>query len=302
MLKPPETEEIINQVLNRPAAFLVVKCFYRLKRSPNFVTLFSLIFGVSSGYFFARGSGNSLIIGGLLLEMMIIFDCADGQLARLTGSSSEFGKTLDGLADMATHFSIFYCTALALFRQSGNSFPFFLAVLAQLSMYLHIMVFDHFKNFFISATKPDYSDRLESVEALKQRVSRSRDEGEGLIPFVSAKLYYLFYKLEHFVVSIGYPPEAEEISDIFVHPERFDPGMREIYYNRMKSVVKGWSFIGDTMHLSLFILFGFLNRVVFIFPVIIGLNGVMVLLVVIQRCAFRSLVREYEEGRIMLTS
>ena len=94
-LKPRETEEVINQMLNRPLAFITAKFFHRLRKSPNFVTLFSLSFGVASGLLFAKGEYYYVLAAAILLELMIIFDCADGQLARMSGMSSPFGKTLD---------------------------------------------------------------------------------------------------------------------------------------------------------------------------------------------------------------
>ena len=107
-LKPWETEEIVNQYINRPIAYLVARFFKRIGASPNFVTLLAMCFGVSSGFFFARGDYRAEVMAAILLAVMNLLDCADGQLARVLGKSSQLGKTLDGLGDMATHLSIFF--------------------------------------------------------------------------------------------------------------------------------------------------------------------------------------------------
>jgi len=168
-LKPKETEEILNQFFNRPLAYLTAKLFHKLKSSPNFVTMLSMAFGVSSGFLFAQGEYHYVLAAAILLELMIIFDCADGQLARMLRRSSPLGKTLDGLADITTHMAIFYGVAFALYRELGSVYPFFLGLVAQLSMYFHIILYDHFKNVFISVAKQDYVDKLESLEELRER-------------------------------------------------------------------------------------------------------------------------------------
>jgi len=293
-LKPQETEEPINQYLNRPLAFLVAKLCHRLNRSPNFVTLFSMLFGVSSGYFFSSGRFPYTVYGAALLELMIVFDCADGQLARISGKSSPLGKTLDGLADMATHFSIFYGVAFALFMQTGSFIPFILAVLSQLSMYLHIILYDHFKNVFINVTKPGYVDRVETLEQMRKRLKLD-DNGRSWLEKLPATLYYLFYRLENTVVSIGYPSSVRNFYNLFPDPERIESETRELYYREMRVSVKLWSLIGDTIHLTIFVVCGILSRLDLIYPVLLlYTNGMMVVVLFFQRVKFKHLGLERE--------
>ncbi len=291
-LKPPETEEFVNQYLNRPAAYLVAQFFHKLKASPHLVTVISMGFGISSGFFFARGTYASVMC--ILLELMIIFDCADGQLARLIDTSSKIGKTLDGLADMCTHFSIFYGVAFALYMKTGSFFPFFLAVLSQLSLYLHIALYDHFKNVFISVTRPDYGDKLESIDELGKRI-RDFDPNGSQFQLKVLKLYYKFYKLESIVVSIGYPPFTMNFYELYPHPEKIDPYTREQFYREMRFSTKLWSMIGDTIHLSVFVVCGVINRIDLIFPIIlIYTNFMMFIALLFQRVKFRKIGLERE--------
>ncbi len=293
-LKLPETEEFINKILNRPAAFLVTKAFHGLGQGPNLITLFSLLFGGSSGYFFARGEHRSFLLGALLLELMIIFDCADGQLARLTGKSSQFGKTLDGMADMITHFSIFYGVAFAQYREAGSVVPFALAFAAQLSMYLHIIFFDHFKNVFIYVTKPGYPDKTVKLDALKEQIKKCREDGLR-IRAMAAKLYYCFYRIEFAIVSAGYLPLANNFYELVPDLERIDRSTRELFYGEMKPVIKVWALIGDTIHLTIFVVCGFLGRIALIFPLLlIYTNAVMLFALFLQRAKFRKLKLERE--------
>ncbi len=293
-LKPQETEEPVNQYLNRPAAFLVAKLFHRLHRSPNFVTLFSMVFGVGAGCFFSLGRFPFTMYGAVLLELMIVFDCADGQLARMSGKSSPLGKTLDGLADMATHFSIFYGVAFALFRYTGSYVPFVLAVVSQLSMYLHIILYDHFKNVFINVTKPGYVDRVETLEEIRVRLKLD-DENTGRLKRLPATLYYLFYRLENAVVSIGYTSSVGSFYNLFPDTDMIDNSTRELYYKEMRVSVKLWSMIGDTIHLTIFVVCGFVSRLALIFPILIlYTNAMMVAVLLYQRLKFKQLGLERE--------
>ena len=287
-LKPWETEEIINRYFNRPLAYLVARFFKRIGATPNFVTMISMISGVSSGFFFARGDYRSDLIAAVLLELMIVFDCADGQLARVLGKSSQLGKTLDGLADMATHLSIFYGTAYSLSAKTGVLYPYILAAVAQLSMYLHIMLYDHFKSVFITVTYPDYEDKLENLEKLRDRADKAGDKGalSRLLP----KMYYMFYKLETAIVSIGYLPPVGNFFDLVPDPDSISPYSRERYYSEMRPAVRLWSFLGDTIHLTFFILFALLGKTYLLFPAIILLfNFYMIFVLVYQRNKFGQL-------------
>ena len=295
-LKPKETEEILNQFFNRPLAYLTAKLFHRLRQSPNFVTCLSMTFGISSGFLFAQGTYHYVLAAAILLELMIIFDCADGQLARMLRQSSPLGKTLDGLADIGTHMAIFYGVAFALYREFGSIYPFFLGLVAQLSMYFHIILYDHFKNVFISVAKPDYVDKLESLEELRERSMRERNrKASGNLKWLISQLHYLFYKIENYVVSIGYPAPANNFFDLFPEPERIDSHTRDIYYREMRVSVKLWSFVGDTTHLTIFVLFGIMGRLGWIFPaIVIYMNLHTAFMLVFQRIKYKNLGLERE--------
>src|SRR5256886_13085062 len=59
------------------------------------VTLWSLVIGLVAGHLFAYQDRWTNVIGFVLFIVSDIFDSADGQLARLRGSSTRFGRALD---------------------------------------------------------------------------------------------------------------------------------------------------------------------------------------------------------------
>ena len=293
-LKPPETEELINQLINRPLAFITAKVLQKLKATPNFVTLLSLLCGVSSGFIFSRGRYPDILLAGLLLQFMIVFDCADGQLARLTNRSSKLGRILDSLADLATHCSVYWGVAIGLYRNTGTVLPFILALSAQISMYLHMALFDHFKSVFITIARPDCIDQLDSLEKLKEKIEQLETKNSRLSSMLR-KIFLWFSKMESLVVSIGYISNSANFYEQFPDTENIDPQTRELYYNEMRVPTKLWTMIGDTIHLTIFVVCGLLNQALLIFPIIlVYTNVVMVVALFVQRVKYRNLGLERE--------
>jgi len=67
--------------------------------TPNQITLFGLIIGAGSGILFAQGNYWDSFLGGLLLILTAIWDCCDGDIARLKFMESDFGDKLDTICD-----------------------------------------------------------------------------------------------------------------------------------------------------------------------------------------------------------
>jgi phosphatidylglycerophosphate synthase len=67
----------------------------RLGLSPNAVTLAFIICGVAAGVVVAFGGLATAIIAVVLVQAGLLFDCADGELARLTKRTSVGGIYLD---------------------------------------------------------------------------------------------------------------------------------------------------------------------------------------------------------------
>ena len=92
------------------------------KIRPNAVTLVSaaLMLGASVVVAFAPMSWAWRIVTAAMLAVALVLDTADGHLARLQGTASEFGRWLDAvldeLADMALHMAV----AWGLFASTRN--------------------------------------------------------------------------------------------------------------------------------------------------------------------------------------
>lgn len=71
----------------------------RLGMSPNLITLISFGVGLLAAGSFALGDRWALVIGAILLQLSLIIDCVDGEVARATRKFSALGAWLDASTD-----------------------------------------------------------------------------------------------------------------------------------------------------------------------------------------------------------
>lgn len=81
---------------------------------PNHVTTVGLLVGLAGAACFARGDRASANLGALLYVVSQVVDHADGELARMTGKTSEFGHSYDRACDLAVKLSTFVGIGLGL--------------------------------------------------------------------------------------------------------------------------------------------------------------------------------------------
>jgi phosphatidylglycerophosphate synthase len=91
----------------RPLAHPLVLGFAGLRVPPPLVVAAAGVAGVAGAVELGRGS---LLAAALLVQLKTLLDNADGQLARLTGRTSAFGRYLDSEVDLLVNAAL--CAAL----------------------------------------------------------------------------------------------------------------------------------------------------------------------------------------------
>lgn len=115
-LKSSETEDWLDLHFVRPFCYYWALLFARLDIHPNTVTILSMFIGAGSAIFFGCASFYYNGIEGLMFNLIAIlllcladiFDCTDGQLARMTGKKSRLGRILDGVAGFVWFIPIYH--------------------------------------------------------------------------------------------------------------------------------------------------------------------------------------------------
>lgn len=79
----------------RKCSKLITKILVYFPITPNQVTIFDILLGILSAILFARGLYIFSIIAALVLQLWYIFDCVDGEVARIKNKCSYEGMYLD---------------------------------------------------------------------------------------------------------------------------------------------------------------------------------------------------------------
>jgi phosphatidylglycerophosphate synthase len=110
----------------------------KIGATPNQVTLASFAIGLYAAYLFALGDTWSLIGGAILLQVSIIVDCVDGELARYTRKFSELGAWLDAITDRVKEYAVFLGLAYGAMVQHGQNLWLLAAVLMAIQTFRHL--------------------------------------------------------------------------------------------------------------------------------------------------------------------
>ena len=144
----------------------VVQLLYPTPVTPNQITFISLVFGLASAGFYISEIPNSLVLGAIFLYGKVFFDNVDGNLARVRGTSSRFGRFLDSLTDFIVTVLVYIAATFYLVRTTATPDYWILGLLAMLSCFMQ-------STFFVFYLV-NYTSRVGSYE--KNRVDETITE------------------------------------------------------------------------------------------------------------------------------
>ncbi len=97
--------------------------------SPNGVTAVSLIVGLLAAALVVTGATWGWVLAAVLLQLALVIDCMDGEIARFSRRFSAFGGWLDGVGDRVKEYAVFAAAAAVAVRQ-GETSGWLLALIA----------------------------------------------------------------------------------------------------------------------------------------------------------------------------
>src|SRR5437764_4153118 len=157
-MKPPNdlshkgrsVEEWVDLHFFRPIGIRIARALQPTGISADQVTLWSLVIGVVAGHLFAYRDHWTNLIGFGLFIVSDVFDSADGQLARLRGTSTRFGRALDGISDSLRFINLYAHLVYRLLR-AGWWWPgaVLLVALAALAHAYQSAAVDFVRNAFL---------------------------------------------------------------------------------------------------------------------------------------------------------
>lgn len=186
--KSQDTEEWLDIHFTRPLGLLWARFFRHFHIHPNVVTILSIILGAAAGVMFYYPDMTHTVIGILLLIWANLYDSADGQLARMTGQKTRWGRILDGFAGDVWFFTIYAAICL---RLQGQHIPFtdinwgiWIWLLAALSGFVfhgkQCQLADYYRNIHLFFIKGEQGSELDNFKKLRAELSTLTWKKDGI--------------------------------------------------------------------------------------------------------------------------
>ncbi len=269
-LKDSKFDEPVTMFVFRPVAFIFVKLIYKTRISPNHVSLFGILLGITSSLFLSTGSTRNIIIAGIIYFFAIVADNADGMLARLTKKTSPLGRIIDGFSDYIVGIAMYLGMLSAINKGALSLRPFpydplWIVVAGAVSYIIHVVAVDYYRVEFtaygLGKSSSAEEEKLKYINELKKI---RKQKGHFLTKILIA-------------IFLGY---SSIQSGSKVRKFTYD---RKEYFEANKKLIMLWFWIGPAAHaLFLFLALIFLKLPIYFFYTIIIGNIFMAVMLIIQ--------------------
>lgn len=237
-LKPLAIEEFLDYYFYRRLAQQLVPYLIKFGISPNQITSLSLAFGLVASWFLY----HQLFVSSVLFALIaIVFDCCDGQVARLTGQTSPLGRVMDGFYDLVW-LSAFWVALLlsGYFQQNGLNWIFPLMVVSSASNIIHCWRFDGVKIKYLEMIDPSKSegdlDVSTAFELAKSELKKFNIFAVLLCLILMFQMYF-FVRGKHDKKQFNM--SSKQISDC---------------RKSLEPIINQWSYLGEGHHNSILLL------------------------------------------------
>ena len=173
-MKSRDIEGYFELYVTRTPGYLWALFFRCLHVHPIVVTLLSIVIGCASAYFFAFDDLRYNLIGMLMLIWANWYDCADGQLARMTGKTTLIGRVLDGFGGELWFICIYIGIAIRLYPVWGI---WIFLIILWAGFYCHSRqcgIADYYRNVHLWVTLGKEGSELDTSVELQKRFESLR--------------------------------------------------------------------------------------------------------------------------------
>jgi phosphatidylglycerophosphate synthase len=158
--KAYEIEELADVYFFRPLGMIFAQAARALRLTPSVVTMAGSAVGIAGGVLLY--TPRLALAGFALIIFHSILDSSDGQLARMTGQTSEFGRLIDGIGGAVTYLTIVIAIAAAMIARGAGAFPWSsgstaplvivaLAFVSGVATLLHAQMYDYHRTSYVRA-------------------------------------------------------------------------------------------------------------------------------------------------------
>ena len=238
-LKPRVVEEPVDVWIHRPLAYLLARLLLPTAISPNVVTAVSILLGLLSLSAVVVGTHPHMFLAGTCIFASAVADCADGQLARMRGTSSALGRMLDGVADFVVSLAIVSGGAYAILRRHAGTPGEFLVYSVAIAIVavtgsFHTSSYDHYKNLYLRLTHPKYQE-AEDLDTARTRYADRQDK-RSLWVRLAWPIYLFYVESQTNYIGSFDPFTSMKLSLL----PAYDPKRAELYAQHNARMMKYW--------------------------------------------------------------
>ena len=172
--KSEDTDDPVDVLLYDPIAIRLTHVFIRARISANAVTLMSLFTGVCGSILLYPQNRWINLTGMLIILFAAVLDCCDGQIARLTNTSSQIGRVLDGMVDITNYLAIYLVLGFRMMKEpipfTNTEWSFYIWIVILVTMHCHASqarMADYYRGLHLFFLQRNSSSSLARSEVLK---------------------------------------------------------------------------------------------------------------------------------------
>ncbi len=250
MAKPRAVEEWGDIYLIRPLGYLFVQMLRHTALTPTMVSGLAVLAGWWTAwiYFLANSRGGDVLLAFLAALAFLIhsaLDSADGQLARLTGRTSQLGRIIDGFCDSFVFFSI-YAAIVASTWVRCPQYGIIVTVLAIPAVYMHSL----------QSSLAEYQRTLYLAAVHGGRdIFDSNPENEGIFSVGGGNamvsllqdLYARYFRQQRALLPSTESLERKVASILESDPEKLGE-VAPIFEHHQRPMLRGWALLASNSH------------------------------------------------------
>ena len=261
--------------------FSMLLAHIKHKVSANAVTLLSLLFGIIGSFFFFSQHVLVNFIGILIEFFAVVLDCADGQVARMTHTSSQLGRFLDGVVDTICFFAVYFSLGL---RMTNEVIPFsavkwgiYIWIVLIINGYFHgeqARMADYFRSLHLSFLDHGNKANFTTSRSIRAEINESKDT--PLYNRLYLNVYYLYTTMQEKMT----PKTQRLLLAIDENGGTVSKELSEAFTSRSRKYVQLTNVLTFNLRAYVLYLLVLLKLHPFFFPFnIIVLGGIMVFMV-----------------------
>lgn len=285
-IKLIDIEEKYDIYFSRFFGLFFAKAANKLNLTPTNVSMASLLTGVVGGaLLFFQPNLYFVIAATILITLSGILDSADGQLARMTGQSTELGRVIDGLIDTFVFIACYLGGAIPLIESYGIIIIGF-GVLAFYVFGMKTATYDFYKTQYLFV----FGKAQDAIPFSVKETKKINDKGYSRLIH---NLYLIFVDTQ-----LRFTSRSKEMRLKMIHFLKEDGDkFRKKYRHYNKPMMPWWAWIcGLNIHRVSLIVFSFIGRFDLYLFISFGYGLVFLPLSYAQFRRDKKLIMEFEKG------